>query len=161
MVGITEIAGLMTSLKAASDIAQAMVDLRDAAAFQAKTIEFQRTISDALGRAIAAQQERAALLETVDELKKEVADLKEWETQKQRYELRETSDGGALAYALKDQARGTEPAHWICAQCYEDAKKSILQPETRFPGRNAVLVCNRCKSDIIIHGARDMSSRRG
>jgi hypothetical protein len=54
----------MTSLKAASDMAQAMVDLRDTAAFQAKAVEFQRTISDALGRAIVAQQERATLLET-------------------------------------------------------------------------------------------------
>jgi hypothetical protein len=130
----------MTSLKAASDMAQAMVDLRDTAAFQAKAVEFQRTISDALGRAIVAQQERATLLETVDELKKEVADLKAWEAQKQRYEMKDAGNG-VIAYAVKEEARGSEPPHWICADCYEDAKESVLQPEIRFPGRTHHLVC--------------------
>jgi hypothetical protein len=131
MVGIGEIAGFMSSLKAAKDIAETMIGLLDEAVMQAKVIEFQSKIADALSSAIAAQEERATLLQTVDDLKKEVANLKAWETQKQRYELRDAGNG-ALAYALKDDARSSDPAHWICAHCYDDAKRSILQPETRF-----------------------------
>ena len=41
MVGITEFSALLTSLKSAKDIAEAMVSLRDTAAFQGKVIEFQ------------------------------------------------------------------------------------------------------------------------
>jgi hypothetical protein len=65
-----------------------------------------------------------------------------------------------MVYALKADEAGDAPLHWICPQCYEDAKRSILQPETRFPGRNQVLVCNRCETDIITSGARDVSSPR-
>jgi hypothetical protein len=40
MVDISSIAAALSSIKAAKDIAQSMVGLRDTAAFQAKLIEF-------------------------------------------------------------------------------------------------------------------------
>lgn len=154
MVGVTEIAGLMSSLKAAKDIAQTMIGLRDAAAFQAKAIEFQSKILDAQNAAFAAQEERSALVERVHDLEQEVARLEAWDAEKQRYELKDVGSG-ALAYALKNEAGGTEPPHWICAKCYEDGKKSILQPETRNPGRTEWMVCHRCDADIIVEGERE------
>jgi polyhydroxyalkanoate synthesis regulator phasin/ribosomal protein L32 len=157
MVGVGEIAGLMSSLKAAKDIAQTMVGLRDAATFQAKAIEFQSKIFDAMERAIASQEERAALVEKVSELEKEVAQLEAWETEKQRYELKDVGSG-SLAFTLKPECAGSEPPHHICAQCYQHAQKSILQPETRFPGRSQWLVCHGCGADIVISGGRDTAS---
>jgi hypothetical protein len=147
----------MASLKAAKDIAEAMVGLRDAAAFQAKAIEFQSKIIDIQNAAFAAQEERSAFVERVGELEKQVARLEAWEAEKQRYELKDAGNG-ALAYALKGQYAGPEPAHWICASCYEDSKKSILQPETRFPGLTQHLLCHRCEADLIINGSRDFAS---
>jgi hypothetical protein len=156
MVGIGEIAGLMSSLKAAKDIAQTMVGLRDAQAFQAKAIEFQSKIFETMERAIAAQEERATLLQEVDALKQEVARFEAWETEKQRYELKDAGNG-ALAYALKAAEGNPEQPHWACPQCYQDRKISILQPETKAIGRTHHLICNRCRTDLILSGIRHSS----
>lgn len=158
MIGVAEIAGVMSSLKAAKDIAETMIGLRNAAAFKAKAIEFQSKIYDAMSAAIVAQEERSSLLQKVGELEKEVARLEAWDAEKQRYELKDVGSG-ALAYALKNEASGAEPPHWICAKCYEDGKKSILQPETRNPGRTEWMVCHRCDADIIVVGEREPPPR--
>jgi hypothetical protein len=126
MPDMSAIAAALSSLNAAKDIAQAMIGLRDSAAFQAKLIEFQSKLIDANSAAFAAQDERSTLLERIRELEKEMAAIKAWETEKQRYQLKEVFRG-ALAYVLKDEAKGTEPIHWLCANCYQDGKKSILQ----------------------------------
>ena len=126
MPDISAFASAFSSLKAAKDIAEAMVSLRDAQAFQSKLIEFQSKLIDANSAALAAQDERVALLERVDALEKEVARLKLWETEKGRYELKEI-ESGAVAYVPKESMRGTEPMHWVCAQCYQNNKKGFLQ----------------------------------
>lgn len=156
MVGMGEIATLMSSLKGAKDILETMKDLRDTAAFQAKVVELQSKILDAQSAAFNAQEMRAALVQQVRDFETEVARLKAWEREKERYELKGLGNG-TLAYAVKDSVRGAEPPHWICGGCYEDAKKSILQPETRFPGRTTVYVCHRCGSELIASGGRDAS----
>ena len=56
MVGITELSALMTSLKTAKDLAESMIGLRDAAAFQGKVIEFQNAIMGAQQRVFAAKR---------------------------------------------------------------------------------------------------------
>lgn len=149
----------MSSLKGAKDIAETMIGLRDAAALQAKSIEFQSKILDAQSRAFAAQEERTSLVEQVREIEKEVARLKDWSSEKQRYELKELGNG-TLAYAVKEAMRGSEPPHWICANCYEDGKKSLLQPETRFPGRTTVYVCHGCSAELIASGGREVGTPR-
>lgn len=159
MVGIAEISALMTSLKGAKDIAEAMVGLRDAAARQSKVIEFQNVIMDAQQSVFAIQQERAALVEKVSELEEQVARLEKWNSEKERYELSELGNG-TVAYRIKDAVRGTEPPHWICANCYDDGKKSHLQPEVRFPGSTKVYVCHACGSELTTEGGREASHGR-
>ena len=88
MPDISAIASALSSLKAAKDIAEAMISLRDTATFQAKLIEFQGKLIDANNAAFAAQDERTALLERIRDLEKQVTDLKAWDTEKQCYELK-------------------------------------------------------------------------
>jgi hypothetical protein len=52
--------------------------------------------------------------------------LEAWDAEKQRYALTELSRG-AFAYLVKPEARGTEPLHCLCAACYQNGKKAILQ----------------------------------
>lgn len=131
-----------------------MVGLRDAASIQAKVIEFQSRILDAQGLVFAAQENRATLVERIRDLEQSIARMEAWDTEKQRYELKELGQG-TLAYAPKESVSSSEPPHWICAQCYEAGKKSILQPEVRFPGRTEVYVCHSCGSELIASGGRD------
>src|SRR5262245_32298267 len=123
---ITSIAGLASSLKAAGDIAKAMVDLRDASIFQAKLIDLQREIMSAQGSALTANTDQLAMLERIRDLEKKVAGFEAWDREKNRYQLTDFGSG-TFAYALKSEARDGEPMHYICATCYQQGHKSILQ----------------------------------
>ena len=153
MPDIGAIAAALSSLKTAKDIAETMIGLRDGAAFQSKLLEFQSKLIDANNAAFAAQDERAALLKRISDLEKEVTDLEAWETTKQRYELK-TTNGGGLAWFLKPEAQPTEEPHKICTKCYEDRKRSILQPEGRsgpaaHMGNPAKLYCPACRAKVL------------
>ena len=148
MPDMTAIAAALSSLKAAKDIAEAMIGLRDAAAFQGKLLEFQSKLIDANNAAFAAQDERSTMLERIRELEKEVAELKAWETEKQRYELKDVGHG-VFAYMNKPAVRGEEPPHWLCPTCFENGKKSHLQFSTQISGGGSVYRCAGCGTAVI------------
>jgi hypothetical protein len=169
MVDMSAIAGALSSLKAANDIAQAMIGLRDAASFQSKLIEFQAKIIEANNSAFAAHDERAALLQKISDLEKQVAKLEAWEAEKQRYQLQELPPG-VFVRMLKPTMAGSEPIHRLCAKCYEDGTKSLLQSAGTVHGQET-LNCHRCGARMVVgvyqapppQNARPswVSSRRG
>src|SRR5262249_26025571 len=110
------IASLAGSLKAMGDIAKAMIDLRDAQAFQAKVIELKREIMSAQGSALAAQSHHAAMVDEVRAMKTRIAQLEAWDHEKQRYQLTDHG-GGTFTRALKPGMEGDEPFHRICSNC--------------------------------------------
>jgi hypothetical protein len=126
MVDVSAIAGALASLNAAVNITKAMKDLRDWSIVQSKVIELQSTILEAQSGLFAANEERSALIEKIRQLEKQVADLEAWNSEKERYALTDVG-GGNVAYLPKPSMRGTGPAHYMCANCYEQRKKSILQ----------------------------------
>jgi hypothetical protein len=146
MVDMSAISVISTPLNAAVNIAKAMVDVRDATAFQGKVFELQRAIIDAQQNIFAANAERSSLIEEVREAKAQIASLEAWNTEKQRYELKDVG-AGSLAYAVKESMRNSEPAHYICAACYQHGRKSILQPRADYPDKT--LNCSECKAQII------------
>lgn len=125
MVDMAAIGAAATALNTAINIAKAAVGLRDAEMIRAKVLEMQGEISSALASAIAAQTDQFAMLQRVQELEKEVARLKSWETEKERYELKKYAPG-VFFYTLKESEARSEPIHSLCAKCYEDEKKSIV-----------------------------------
>jgi hypothetical protein len=151
MPDISAISAAISALNGAKDIAQAMISLRDSKAFQAKLIEFQSKLIDANSSALAAQDERATLLQRIGDLEKEVTRLKTWDAEKQRYHLTDVGDG-TFAYSPKDAMSSGEPAHYICTNCYENAKKSILH-HMKTGGGTHVLTCASCGTKLVVlHG---------
>jgi len=157
MVDVSQIGAALAALKAAKDIAQAMIGLRDTAAFQTKLMEFQSKIIDANNAVFAAQEERTTFLETISDLEKKVASLEAWEAEKQRYNLADIGNG-VLAYVLESEAGGSEPPHHLCANCFTKKHKSILQPETVMPGVWRVEVCHNCSAVYWPHGGQRQTS---
>lgn len=143
-----ELTAAITSLRAAADIAKAMIGLRDAALIQSKVIELQGEILSAQSSAFAAQETQSALLERVRNLEKEVADLEAWETEREKYELKEII-AGVFAFGLKENAGTSEPQHFLCSNCYQDRRKSILQAQK---GRDLEpqLHCPKCQMTIVV-----------
>jgi hypothetical protein len=130
MVDIAAIAGAIGSIKAAGEIANAMLKLHDAKAFQDKAIELNRIILSAQADAIAANAAQAELVAQIRQFEEEIARLKDWEADKKRYELTELSPG-VVALSTKESMRGGEPFHRICADCAANGKKFYLQQHIR------------------------------
>lgn len=126
MVDMHALASAATALKAAFDISKVALNLRDEAMIRAKVTEMQGEISAALASAITAQTDQMAMLERVRELEKEVANLKAWDAEKTRYELKEVGPG-AFARCVKPAAKGADPPHCICPTCYERRQAIPLQ----------------------------------
>jgi hypothetical protein len=154
MVDISTISAALTSFNSLKNIAQAMIGLHDTQALQAKILEFNGASIDAQTNILSVNEERATLIEHVRDLEKQVADLEAWETEKQRYELTDITNGGSFAYVLKPNAQGSEPSHQICANCYQHRKKSILQNEAGSTAhavlaRPQMYFCPECNTKIV------------
>jgi len=120
-----EIFASLGAIKTAFDMAKALENIHDVTTRDRAVIDLQKEI-------LAAQQQQASLIEQVGHLEKEVARLKAWEADKQRYELAELAPG-IVAFAVQDTMRNGEPPHHICANCCASGKKSYLQQHVRGP----------------------------
>jgi hypothetical protein len=147
MTDMATIAAAVSSLKAAGDMAKALVGIRDGAILNQKVIELQGVILAAQSDALAAQSDQFALLERVRELEADVARLKTWNAEKERYVLTEIGTG-AFAYLIKPARRGAEPVHCICVQCYEAGRKATLQLKSNTYGC-VILECPGCKNEVV------------
>ena len=133
--------------KSILDSAKGLKDINDAAVRNTAVIELQEKI-------LAAQEQQMALAERVRELEEEVARYETWDTEKERYELTQVGDRRALAYTLKEGVESPEHPHQLCANCFTDGKKSILQEEVHSVGHAHILVCHHCGSEIYTSGMR-------
>jgi hypothetical protein len=145
---VAEISAGVTSLRAALDITKAMVGLRDAEAFRAKSIELQGVVLEAFEKAIEAREAHSLQANRIRSLETEVANLKAWDAEKQLYELKPIGGQGAVAYVLKPDARGAETPHWLCPNCFAQSKKSFLQNAGGMHGRMYVYSCFACKAAV-------------
>jgi hypothetical protein len=142
-----EIFAGLSAIKTAFDMAKGLQNIHDTVARDRAIIDLQRELLD-------AQTAQADLVETASKLKARVAELEAWDEDKKRYKLTEIGEG-LIAYTLKDGMENGEPSHHLCASCFHDGHKSIMQSELRFPGRCEVMVCHRCGSELYVTGARD------
>lgn len=152
MVDIQSISAAITGLKTAAEIAKAMKGLQDQADIQTKVIELQSAILDAQTSALAAQSDQLSMMQKMRQLEDEVSRVRAWEATKQRYQM-VTPWSGCQVYALKDSSKDSDPPHWICPQCYEDGKKSILHNSDKQDRKiRWIIKCSRCSFESERHG---------
>ena len=70
--------------------------------------------------------EKEAKEEEVRALKKDLVDRERWDEESARYRLHELGPG-IFVYAVKPECQGAEPMHYLCAKCYADKIKSLIQ----------------------------------
>lgn len=143
-----EIAIGITGLRAALDLTKAMIGLRDAEAFRAKSIELQGIILETMDEAIKAREAHSAQIDRIGQLEKEVARLKAWDGEKEKYQLKRVGISG-LVRMLKPDERGSEDPHWLCPNCFEHGEKSYFQ---KGPAGH-LFICPSCKANFVCHGA--------
>lgn len=141
------VAGAFSTLKGASDIAQGFLAMKTDAAVSAKAVELNRVIADVQQQLFSIQAAYATTIRREEDLKAEIVRLKDWSHEKQRYELHEVTTG-SLAYRVKPAMNGGEPVHYLCANCYQDNVKSILQ-HYGSEGFHKRLYCPKCNSSFL------------
>lgn len=141
------IATALSGLKTAGEIAKALFELKSDAQRQAKVIELQSVILAAQSSAISAQSDQFTMLDEIRAAKEELAKIKAWETEKQRYQL-VSPHAGSMVYAVKRAMSNGEPPHYLCANCFKQGKASPVNdmPPPSSKDRWHAWYCPNCKS---------------
>ena len=157
---------ITSPLKSAGEAIEKLIEVRDLSKFGDTLRKLHAEVLAAQAGAIAGQTREMELLKSISALEAEVASFETWDTEKQRYELKDIG-GGIMAYALKAGAQPPEPAHSICPDCYQQRIKHMIQPVRRTPGMSHVMVCPHCGWEGYVsgmwhpdHGATRSASRR-
>lgn len=145
-MAMTAIAGALSALKSTGDVFKALLDIKVSSEVYAKIIDLNRTIFAATQDALAAQADQAELSSRISELEQEIVRMTQWGAERENYELADLG-GGATAYIVKPLMQGTQAPHWLCTNCYQEHRKSILQPQGHRDGDRTWL-CPACKATI-------------
>jgi hypothetical protein len=137
---VAEVFAGFSAAKAAFDIAKGLKDLDDRTRRNAAVIELQEQI-------LAAQMEQSAAIERIRDLEKQVTDFETWNTEKNRYELKNVGHS-CFVRMLKPDARRAEPPHFVCTNCYEQRRISIIQYRYEQITAKASYYCPACHTEI-------------
>jgi len=149
-VDLGTIQATVTSLKAAFDIAKGISDLKTGSEVQAKVIELQQIILSAQENALRANTDQFELMNELKALREQLEGVNKWMDERNRYVLHKSNatSGGVVYALLKSEAKAGEPAHFLCPECYELGRKSILMNSGNERAGFTKWVCNKCKLEI-------------
>lgn len=126
-----------------------------------KDIKTRETISEIQGEmfslyqtCLSAQQEEFNSQKRIRDLELKIEQYEKWDTEKEKYEPCRF-ETGSTAYKIKVSNVPVEKSMYFCANCYDNRKRSILQPEEDAFGQ--YLGCPQCKTRIMI-GKTDWSN---
>lgn len=143
---LAEISSLVASSKAAYDIAKGINSLKS-------EVDRNESISKVLEVLLAVQTQALSvnaiaqkLQEEKYELTKKVMEFEKWAKTEAQYELKEFAPG-VFVYAYKKGDNLKEPMHWLCPNCWQEKKKSILQRRYHEATFGAY-ICNKCEKEI-------------
>jgi hypothetical protein len=141
---MTVISGTISGLKTASDLVKSVISANTMVEVNSKALELQRALLSAYADAISAKETQSALLDEIRELKGQLSKNEEFVADMKRYKLYQP-DSTATVYALKESMSNGEPPHYLCANCYQSKRKTILQVLDQ-PGGWQYFTCPSCKS---------------
>lgn len=144
---VTVISGAISTIKQAYEGARGLMGLNTLAEVNGKAVELQGVILEAQDSAMKAQVAQTELIEQIRNLEREVDNLRSWEKEKANYVLSEIHPG-SFVYRYSVNSNGAQPIHDLCALCFNDGKKSILQAGVK--GMVKTSLCHRCSSEITV-----------
>ena len=150
-----EITTTISSIRAASVLLESLITTNDGRTPYEKIRELQNLLLTAERSAESAQ---LALAQSLDDIiKGEAAKIQSWNSEKERYSLKEVSPG-VFIYVVKEKDKiPGEPDHFICPGCYQRGCKSILQLSGKTKSGFKHFKCHLCDTVIEI---RDLWTSR-
>ena len=138
----------LSSFSHVNNLIKAIFELKIDSSTIDKVVSIQTEMASVQVGYLALIQQNSSLVTEKDDLKKEISNLKDWNKEKERYELKDV-DPEVFAYVIKDSAKGTEPVHWLCCHCYNQGKKEIV---ILFHNSNyhKTYICHGCSQKISV-----------
>lgn len=140
---------MITGIKTAIDLATTIRDVTKDIELKAKAIELHDSIISLQTNIMSVQTENHSLLEENQLLRKEIIKIEAWEQEKTKYSLLEICPQ-VFVYASNTTDNDSDPAHWICQNCYNNDTKSILQCSKK-TSKGTFYICHNCNSEICDH----------
>jgi len=141
------------AIKGALDIARGFQAFKTEAAVNQAVIDIQRSLLEAQRALNEAEARHASDLRRVSDLEQQIARSNDWSEERQRYQLVDVWRG-AVVYMPKPGMENGEPAHWLCANCFNQGRKSPLQHKGQDRtasggnGNESTYGCDACKGAI-------------
>ena len=148
---IPEASAIFASLKATIEIVRGLKSSYDASTITQVQSDILDQLLTTQMDALTLQEKHLAVINEKEELAKKLVQFEQWEKIESEYELKEIRPG-MLVYSSKNYQQSKIPTHWLCTQCWEDRKKSILQA-SQHNESGGVYVCPRCNLTIRYYGA--------
>jgi len=143
---MTIVSSALASFNHANNLIKAIFELKVDSATIDKVTAIQSELASVQNGYLALIQQNTSLVTEKDDLKKQIAELETWETERQRYELQNVAPE-VCAYVIKESARGSEPLHWLCCKCYNESKKGIFNLFSEYASGKTYR-CTICNSDL-------------
>ncbi len=154
---------MFSELQLASQSVQALGTLLKAASglanyneIVAKVSEVNSKLMAANAVALASQEKQSDLAVQIAALEREVGQLKDWQAEAQNYGLREVAPG-VFAYLLRSYVGKLASAEKLCANCFNQGSRSLLQQQHVEVGRQLSLICHRCKATVVFRHYQEAS----
>lgn len=119
------------------------------------TVAAKLLVLEIAEKLIEARTTQSKQQEVLAQLQKVIERNERFDHEAQRYALQKTDLGG-FVYTLKPDHADGQPPHDLCAACFDDRKKSILQ----FTQMNT-LTCPKCGATALKSDGRDSGIRVG
>lgn len=106
------------------------------------------SVLDIQQQLLTAQSSESDLLSRCRALEEEIARARDWEAETTCYILRRV-DGGVVRQ-LKVGHDSGNPSHWLCANCFEEQRKSYLQKHPDIVDGGHFWKCPRCSTAVMV-----------
>jgi hypothetical protein len=138
MLELLAIGQALNAVKTAADLIRMAPGTTGRAKVGEDTVKLTEHILSIQKALLAANDEQAALVQTINDLKDKIASKQAWQEDMGRYDLVPLLPR-VFVYSLREECANGEHPHNICQKCRQNGKKSILNESAE------------------VHGVRDLS----
>jgi hypothetical protein len=149
---IAEAGAAISGIKVAMDMAKGISALKSETEVNQAIIDIQQTLLEAQSAALDDKQKISLLVAEKAALEKKLAGADLWAQEKERYVLTE-SETGMFTFELRPEFANGETHHRLCANCFENGRKSILHGKR-------VVACLSCEKKISLNYSPPIKSTR-
>lgn len=146
---IPTISAALASINLASQFIKSSIDKIKDNAVREKVEELLNSIIPLQIHIITFYEKYSTCAKEKENLEQKRRENEDWKQEASRYKLIELASG-VYAYAKEKLMDDSEPHHYICAKCYSDRKKTILQRDS-ISHDGIHYKYDRCGSEIIDH----------